>query len=86
MDGPILIATASLSGVIILATVALATLIVAIGRGIRNDASADRAEAAADRRELRAAVDAFRAEMQRLAERQSHVEGRLDERHGAGAD
>ena len=40
----------------------------------------------ADMREFRRAMDTFRAEMQRLAERQSHVEGRLDERHGAGAD
>ena len=31
------------------------------------------------------AMDAFRAEMQRLAERQSHVEGRVAER-GAAAD
>ena len=40
----------------------------------------------ADMREFRRAMDDFRAEMQRLAERQSHVEGRMDERHGAGAD
>ena len=43
----------------------------------------------ADRRAVQArfdtAMDAFRAEMQRLAERQSHVEGRVDER-GAAAD
>ena len=31
------------------------------------------------------AMDAFRTEMQRLAERQSHVEGRVDGR-GAAAD
>ena len=31
------------------------------------------------------AMDTFRTEMQRLAERQSHVEGRLDERRGAAA-
>ena len=52
----------------------------------------DRAESAADRRAFQAAMDAFRAEMRtferemlRLAERQSHVEGRLDER-GSVAD
>ena len=31
-----------------------------------------------DRRELQRAMDTFRKEMQRLAERQAHVEGRLD--------
>ncbi len=51
-------------------------------------AAADRAEAAADRRAWQASMDAFRekadrdreafrAEMQRLAERQAHVEGAL---------
>ena len=39
----------------------------------------------ADRRAFHAAMDAFRTEMQRLAERQSHVEGRVAER-GAAAD
>ena len=38
-----------------------------------------------DRRAFHAAMDAFRTEMQRLAERQSHVEGRVAER-GAAAD
>ena len=76
MDAPILIATASLAGVVIVATSALASLIVGIGRGIRQDANEDR-------RAIQAAMDAFRQEMQRLAERQSHVEGRLDERGSA---
>ena len=44
----------------------------------------------ADRRAFQArfdtAMDAFRTEMQRLAERQSHVEGRVAERGGAAAD
>ena len=44
----------------------------------------------ADRREVQrrfdTAMDTFRTEMQRLAERQSHVEVRLDERGGAAAD
>ena len=78
MDAPILIATASLAGVVIVATIALASLIVGIGRGIRQDANEDR-------RAIQAAMDSFRQEMQRLAERQSHVEGRLDER-GSAAD
>ena len=42
---------------------------------LRTEAAADRAEAAADRRAHQAAMDTFRREMQRLAERQSHVEG-----------
>ena len=50
---------------------------------------ADRAAADANRQADRAAADAdrraFQAEMLRLAERQSHVEGRLEER-GAAAD
>ena len=33
-----------------------------------------------DWRELQRAMDTFRREMQRLAERQAHVEGRLDGR------
>ena len=45
----------------------------------------DKASADADRRSHRAVMDAFRTEMQRLAERQSHVEGRVAER-GAAAD
>lgn len=89
MEGPFLIATASLAGVIILAAVGLATLIATMLRGLRADLTkqiADqgrridsyRAESAADRRAQQAAMDTFRAEMLRLAERQSHVEGRLD--------
>ena len=73
MDAPILVATASLAGVVIVATIALASLIVGIGRGIRQDADEDR-------RAIQAAMDAFRQGMQRLAERRSHVEGGLDER------
>ena len=45
----------------------------------------DKAAADADRRAFQDAMAAFRAEMQRLAERQSHVEGRVDGR-GAAAD
>ena len=36
-----------------------------------------------DRRAFHAGMDAFRAEMQHLAERQSHVEGRVAEREAA---
>ena len=49
----------------------------------------DKASADADRRAIQARFDTamatYRADMQRLAERQSHVEGRLDER-GSAAD
>lgn len=38
----------------------------------------DRRAADADRRAFQRAMDDFRAEMQRLAERQSRVEGRFD--------
>ena len=62
-------------------------------RAYQTAADADRrayqAAADADRRAFQSrfdtAMDAFRAEMQRLAERQSHVEGRVAER-GAAAD
>ena len=63
-----------------------------LDRRIDNDkaaADADRrayqTAADADRRAFQAGMDAFRAEMQRLAERQSHVEGRVAER-GTAAD
>ena len=36
-----------------------------------------RAEASADRRAFQQGMDSFRIEMQRLAERQSHLEGRM---------
>ena len=53
------------------------------------DRRAYQAAADADRRALQSrfdtAMDAFRTEMRRLAERQSHVEGRVDGR-GAAAD
>ena len=59
-----------------------------LDRRIDNDkaaADADRRAADADRRAFQSAMDTFRDEMRRLAERQSHVEGRLDER-GSAAD
>ena len=49
------------------------------------DRHAMREEAAADRRAMQAAMDVFRTEMLRLAERQSHLEGQLAGR-GASAD
>ena len=68
--------TLTIIGTVIAVGLALAGLIM------RSTARTDRridqvqAEGAADRRALQAAMDTFRAEMQRLAERQSHVEGR----------
>ena len=59
-------------GTVIAVGLALATLIM------RSTARLD-----ADRRAFQSAMDTFRAEMQRLAERQSHVEGRFDERGSA---
>ena len=59
-----------------------------LDRRIDNDkaaADADRRAADADRRAFQSAMDTFRDEMRRLAERQSHVEGRFDER-GSAAD
>ena len=70
--------TLTIIGTVLAVGVALATLIM------RSTARLD-----ADRREAQrrfdSAMDAFRTEMQRLAERQSHVEGRFDER-GSAAD
>ena len=83
-------------GSVVLVGISLAVLILRITSRLDTDrrafqASADtdrrafQASADADRRAFQAAMDAFRTEMQRLAERQSHVEGRVDER-GAAAD
>ena len=47
------------------------------------DRRASQTAADTDRRAFHAAMDAFRAEMQRLAEQQSHVEGRVAERRAA---
>ena len=72
--------------------VAIAALMVGLWRLIARDINAVRAdlrdirtEAAADRRALQVAMDSFRSEMLRLAERQARVEGRLDGR-GSAAD
>ena len=72
--------------------VAIAALMVGLWRLIARDINTVRAdlrdirtEAAADRCALQVAMDAFRSEMLRLAERQARVEGRLDGR-GLAAD
>ena len=60
--------------------VGLAMLIMRSTVRVDADRRAFQAEAAQDRRALQAAMDSFRAEMQRLAERQSRVEG-MQESH-----
>ena len=52
-------------------------------RAYQADRRAYQSAADADRRVFQAGMDAFRAEMQRLAERQSSVEGRATERGAA---
>ncbi len=47
-------------------------------RALEARIGADRAAADADRRQWQASMDAFRQEMLRLAERQSHIEGRIE--------
>ena len=70
--------TLTIIGTVLAVGLALATLIM------RSTARQD-----ADRRAIQArfdtAMDTFRTEMHRLAERQSHVAGRFDER-GSAAD
>ena len=68
MDGPLLIATASLAGVIILAVVGLATLIVNQGRGLRRDL--DRLED-----NLRGDLAGLRGGQGELRERMAKLEG-----------
>ena len=63
--------------------VALAILLLRIGSRLDRRIESDKAAADADRRAFQAGMDAFRAEMQRLAERKPHVEGRVEGR-GAG--
>lgn len=57
---------------------ALAGIVVIQTNGIQSSVDTFRTEAAADRRAHQAAMDIFRKEMQRLAERQSRVEGELE--------
>ena len=63
----------ALSGVVVLQTNGIRADIAAL----RAEAAADRATAAADRRAMQDSMDAFRAEMLRLAERQARTEGQL---------
>ena len=65
--------------------ISLAILILRNTSRLDRRIESDKAAADADRRAFQAGMDSFRTEMQRLAERQSHVEGRVDER-GAAAD
>ena len=55
--------------------IALAALMIGLIAWLRADMKTDRAEAARDRRAFQQSMDGFRAEMQRLAERQSTLEG-----------
>ena len=70
--------TLTILGTVLAVGFGLATLLMRTTARI--DRRIDRAE---DRFE--SAMDTFRTEMRRLAERQSHVEGRFDER-GSAAD
>ena len=79
----------SIIGSVVAVGLALAVLIMRSTARIDADRRAFQTEAAADRRAFQAGMDDFRKqmqdarsdfreEMQRLAERQSHVEGRFD--------
>jgi len=68
----------SATGTVVVTVLATGFALARMLRRMDEDRRADRAAADADRR-------TFQDAMQRLAERQSHVEGRLDER-GAAAD
>ena len=72
-------------GSIAVVGISLAVLILRNTSRLDADRRAFQASADADRRAFQLAMDTFRTEMQRLAERQSHVEGRVAER-GAAAD
>ncbi len=78
--------TFTIIGTVLAVGIALAGLIM------RSTARVDADRRAADARfdramsEWRASMDAFHTEMQRLAEPQSHVEGRISERDRAAAD
>ena len=77
--------TFTIIGTIIVTVIACT---VAIHRSVSRmdaDRRASQAAADADRRAFQAGMDVFRTEMQRLAEWQARVEGRLDER-GSAAD
>ena len=67
----------SLGGTIIVVGLALAGLIMRNTARLDADRRSIQAEAAADRRAFQAGMDEFRREMQRIADCQSHLEGRL---------
>ena len=83
----------SLEALTIIGTgIALAILNVGLITWLRLDIKTDRAEAAADRRAFQQSMDGFRTEMrtfqtemQRLAERQSRVQGALETTRSAAA-
>ncbi len=85
MDGD----TLTIIGTVVAVGLALAGLIMRSTARVDADRRAADAQHDADRRATDArferAMDTFRTEMLRLAERQSHVEGRIDER-GSAAD
>ena len=85
MDADILAIIGTVLGTGLAGTLALAGLLMRTAA--RQDRRMDRFEdaTAAHRDRFEDAMAAHRAEMHRLAERQSHVEGRLDER-GSAAD
>jgi len=62
-------------GIALGAVVAIIGAVIGTGVALAGQLRADRAEAAADRRAFQAGMDDFRKEMQRLAERQSRIEG-----------
>ncbi len=67
-------------------TLTIIGTVVAVGLTLAGLIMRSTARVDADMRESRRAMADFRIEMQRLAERQSHVEGRLDERGSAAHD
>ncbi len=67
-------------------TLAIIGTVVAVGLTLAGLIMRSTARVDADMRESRRAMADFRVEMQRLAERQSHVEGRLDERGSTAHD
>lgn len=77
--------TLTILGTVLAVGFGLATLLMRTTARIdrRIDRAEDRFESAMNT--FRTEMDTFRAEMRRLAERQSHVEGRFDER-GSAAD
>ena len=78
MDASILIATASLAGVVILATVGLATLLVNVTRGIERRLTA-RMDALDSRMDgLNTRMDALAASQGEIRERMAKLEGLLE--------